>query len=265
MSQERLSPYTKGVLNSQIFSGKCATLKDFHRSMAHFFTPQYIKDGYSVCDVGGAGGDLVAAIRNEVANISATVVDPDERCIRVGKERYPECEFVLGYFPDALRADQKFDVVSMQALFPQLPAWKDALLAMRKHARKSINVSLVFRLDGTTVVDKDVSYFYYLDSGERVHQVVHNIYEFTNFCCIHEMGVKRMEVFGYRTSMPGHNFRCVPNLQQIKANVLLELFEDEAPKRMGGAKEKGSGIDSYSFFVPEMKFIIDDQPFDPRQ
>lgn len=117
-----------------------------------------------------------------------------------------------------------------------------------------------------TVIDKDISYFYYLDSGQRVHQVIHNIYELVNFLCIYEMGVKKIEFYGYHTPYTGHNFRCVPNSEQIKGNFMVEVFEDDAdnPIRMGGAVDKAKGRTDYHFFVPEMKIIIDDDEFKLR-
>ena len=80
------------------------------------------------------------------------------------------------------------------------------------------------------------------------------------------MGVKKIEFYGYHTPYTGHNFRCVPNSDQIKGTLMLELFENPAdnPKRMGGAVDKGRNDESYQFFIPEMNIIIDDEVFDPR-
>lgn len=266
MSKNSVDAYQKNKLNSQIFADKKPKLSDYHRSTVHFVTPEYIKDGYSFLDVGGGGGDFAYAISEEVAKIKPTIIDPDIACINLGKKNYPSFNFIHGYFPDGMnKHSEKYDIVSMQALFPQIPNWKETLLELRKHAKQYLNISLIFRLNGSTVVDKDVSYFYYLDSGVRVHQVIHNIYEFTNFLCIHEMGVKKILFFGYRTPEAGHNFRCVPNSEQIKGNILIEFFRDdeEVPLRMGGAlnRELQGG---YSFFMPEIKYIIDGKEFDVR-
>lgn len=59
-------------------------------------------------------------------------------------------------------------------------------------------------------MDKDISYVYYLDSGERIHLIVHNIYEFFNFCCIHEMRVKKYLFTG-----------IIPCVQDIILDVFL--------------------------------------------
>lgn len=253
-------------LNEDLFSNKKPPLDYYFKSVRYYFTPEYVKDGYTFLDIGGSGGDFGAAIKSEVADIKSIVIDPDPACIEVGKKNFPDTEFILGSFPEDMPEDRTYDIVSMQGLFPFLPNWKETMFLLRKYAKKYINVSLNFKMQGTTVVDKDVSYVYYLDSGERVHQVIHNVYEFVNFCCIYEMGVKKIEFYGYHTPYTGHNFRCVPNSEVIKGTLMLELFEnpEDNPKRMGGAVDKGKGNENYRFFVPEMKIIIDDEVFDPR-
>lgn len=255
--------YTSSDLNVELFAGRTKSLNDYFPSMRHFFTPQYVRDGDTILDVGGASGDFCSAIKNDVANVKATIIDPDPKAISVGRETYPDFEHIEGFFPQSLEPNQKFDIVTMQALFAQIPTWKETLLAMRKHARRYINMSLAVRLSGTTVIDKDVSYFYYLDSGERVHQVIHNIYEIVNFMCIHEMNAKKISFFGYHVPRQGHNFRCLPNSEVVHGNFMIELFENEAdnPKRMGGAADKGIGNSNYHYFEPEFDIVIDGKPF----
>ena len=109
-----------------------------------------------ILDIGGASGSFVEMIKNDFADIDATVLDPDLKCIEYGKEQFPYFDFIHGIFPDDLESDTKFDVVAMQGLFPQLPNWKDVLFAMKKCAKKYITFSCVLKLRGTTVIDKDV-------------------------------------------------------------------------------------------------------------
>lgn len=195
-----------------------------------------------------------------------TVIDPDEKAIKAGRKNYPEFNYISGYFPEVILEKEKFDIVSMQALFPQIPNWKEMLLSLKSITKKYLNISLTFKLNGTTVIDKDTSYFYYLDSGTRVYQVIHNIYELVNFLCIDEMAVKKIEFFGYHTPNAGHNFRSVPNSQQIKGNLMIEFFEEGlSPKRMGGASEFGQKHSDYKFFIPAMNFLIDNKQFDFRE
>jgi hypothetical protein len=258
--------YRRNKLNEQIFSSDSKPLSSFYKSTKYYFTDDYVKEGYSLLDIGGGGGVFAAAIKKEVADIDVTVIDPDPGSIRSGRDNFPEFSFIEGYFPQDMPQNNKYDIVSMQALFPQLPNWKETMLALSSASNKYINISLTFKLNGTTVIDKDVSYFYYLDSGQRVHQVIHNIYEFMNFCCIHEMNIKKIEFFGYHTPKSGHNFRCVPNSEQIKGNLMLEVFQNKAdnPKRVGGAVEYGHQFSEYNFFIPEMNIIIDGERFSLR-
>jgi hypothetical protein len=257
------SAYQKTELNSAFFSPEEDKLDNYFQSTKYFFTKDLVVDNMSFLDIGGAGGGLAAAVNNEIATIKATIVDPDSNVIALGKKKYPHFNFVNGFFPDAMKQNDKFDYVSMQALFPQIPDWKAMLLSLRNVAKKYLNISMILKLDGTTIVDKDISYFYYLDSGQRVHQVVHNIYELYNFLCIHEMNVKAINFFGYHTPYSGHNFRCVPNSQQIKGNLLLTFFDEgQNPKRFGGAVEKGTQSGEYVFFEPQTTFMIDNKQFD---
>jgi len=256
-------PYEESDLNVELFSKTPAKMSEYFRSVQHFLSKDYINDDDSFLDIGGAGGNLAYAIKSEVASIKATIIDPDSANIYAGQNSYPEFTFIQGYFPQDIIPGAKFDIISMQALFPQIPNWKEMLLAIRKHARKYINISLTFKLREPTVIDKDVSYVYYLDSGQRIHQVIHNIYEFMNFLCIYEMGVKKIEFYGYHTPYSGHNFRSAPNSEQIKGNIMIEVFSNDAdnPIRMGGAVDKAKGNTDYHFYVPEMNIIIDDEEF----
>lgn len=211
---------------------------------------------------GGVGGLGNAIIKSIEPSINYTVLDPDSNCIKYGKRHFPHFKFIEGYFPDKCPR-KKFDMIIMFATFPQLPNWKEILLEMVKHSKKYINLTLTVRLSGTTVVDKDVSYFYYLDSRQRVHQVIHNLYELINFCSIHEMRAKRIIFYGYHVPQNGNNNRCVPNKEQIRGNLFLELFPDnkQYPGRVGGAPEGFFKEINVPFFTPSIEIIIDGKPF----
>jgi hypothetical protein len=182
--------------------------------------------------------------------------------ISKGRETYSEFEFINDYFPSDSLNGKAFDYVSMQALFPQLPNYKEIMYNLSEVSKRYINISMTVKLSGAAVIDKDLSYFYYLDSGERVFQVIHNLYHFINFLCTHELKLKKIMFFGYHTSDSGDNFRDVPNSEQIKGNFLLEKFADQEkyPARMGGASQVHNDPD-YKPFRPEIDLIIDNKPF----
>lgn len=259
--------YEKKGLSSEIYSSGKLSIHSYFKSVKYYLTAEYFKDGYSFLDIGGASGELAKSIQNDVADIKPTIIEPNKNSIIIGKKTFKDIEFIEDYFPSDKLNNRKFDIVSMQALFPLFPNWKEILLKMRQHANKYINLSLVFKLNGTTVIDKDVSYGFYLETGERIHQIVHNIYEFMNFCFLPEMGVKKVNFYGYHTPFAGDNFRCVPNSEQIRGNIMLELFEKEEdnPKRCGGGAGQVNDNMEYKFFIPELNIIIDDKEFNLRE
>lgn len=255
--------YDNSQMNYNLYKQKIH-LDQYFKSVSYFFTRKHIKDGFSFLDIGGASGGFAKAVQNDVAQIHPTIIDPEKVSIAAGKNMYPDYNFIEGYYPESLGVHDKFDVVSMQGLFPQLPNWKDALINMSNMANYYINFSCVLRLSGATVIDKDVSYFYYLDTNERVHQVVHNIYEIINFLCLFEMRAKKIMFYGYHTEVGGHNFRCLPNKEQIKGNFMIELFAnpEDNPPRWGG--QVGTNNKEYKFYCPEIDIVIDEEPFDVR-
>ena len=256
------SAYTKGTMNADIFGATERSLDTFALSTKYFMTGDLIGSGMTFLDVGGGGGDFAHAVYQDVNKIEATIIDPDVLAIEQGKIKYPEFEFFHDYFPSTKLEGKKYDYVSMQALFPQIPNYKEMLVALINTSRKYINISLTFKLSGQPVIDKDLSYFYYLDSGERVFQVTHNLYLLINYLCIHEFRIKKISFFGYHTPTTGDNFRDVPNQEQIKGNLLLEKFgeEEDYPARMGGASQL-VGSANYKPFRPEVDIIIDNEPF----
>ena len=262
--------YKKTKLNVEIFrQEKFKSLNNYFLSTRYFFNADFIPKKFTMLDVGGSCGLFIEAIRNAGFEVNGTVIDPDLLSIEEGKKLYAHNEYIHEYFPpeDITIADNSYDLVSMQALFPQIPEWKQYIKEMCRIAKRFVNISLILKLEDSTVIDKEVSYVYYLDSGERVHQVIHNIYEFVSFLCIHELKVKKINFFGYHTPYSGHNFRCVPNSKQIKGNIMLELFspEEKYPARMGGSVDygkHGKKLKSYEFFRPEISIVIDDKEFD---
>lgn len=120
VSDRTINSYEKADLNSKIhvFEPGRMEMGGFYKSIQYFFTKDYIEPGDSFLDVGGAGGNLVNAINTEVTKIRPTVIDCDPKCIEHGRLKYPDFEFICGIFPEAIKGDRKFDIVSMQALFP---------------------------------------------------------------------------------------------------------------------------------------------------
>ena len=232
--------YTKGKYNARLYSQWRTKWEEFFPSERYYFDGEgavpEIED-LTILNVGGASGGLGTALLDSISSgIKYTCIDPDEDAIELGLQADQRLELVHGYFPQDLKGDRKFDMVTTFALFPQIPDWKTTLLSLKKASKKYINISLAVRLDGPTVVDIDTSYFYYLDSGERVPQVIHNIYELLNFCSITEMEASEIKFFGYRikNNQPD-SFRAMPENKIIRGNLLVVVEEGHyALGRTGG-------------------------------
>ena len=251
--------YENAKGSTKKYSEKRQDFEDFFESEKHFLEPPFVWPGMTVLDIGCASGGLGRALNNKIGKISYTGMDTDSHSIEIAKERYPDSSFKTGWFPeDAPR--EKFDLVIMLALFPQIPEWKKALLSMVGCSRKYINFSCIIRLAGPTVIDKDTAYVYYFGSGQRVHQVVHNIYEMVNFCCIREMRVKKISFWGYHCTGTT-SFRPLAESEQIRGNILLELFETEQDvERYAGGLPKDEVTDGA--FRPELEIFIDGERFE---
>lgn len=259
-----MKAYTKGKLNQLLYSSWRTKLEDFFESERQFLTKEFITPQATVLDIGGACGGFGKALQEIEPAIHYTCMDPDNNAIEYGRENFPEFEFKLGFFPDDLPLIKQYDYVIILALFPQLEDWKKHIASMTNVSRGYVNFSCLIRLNGSTVVDKDVSYFYYLDSGERVPQIIHNLYELINFCLIDVHKVKKLKFYGYHTEESGHTNRCLPNREIVKGNMLLELFgeQEEYPGRFGGSKPENFKKHGIVYFEPETEIIIDRKPFE---
>ncbi len=241
----------------QIYQTWRTKFSDFYESERFFFTSELMSNVSSVLDVGCGGGGFGNALRKKFGNkFSYTGIDVNETEVVGGKERFPELNFVRGCFPKGLKDEERFDLVCAFGFFHMVLNWKKTLFDFTRFAKRFVNVSVVCRLEGGTVLDSDVSYYYYLNSGKRVPSIVLNIRELLNFCCHHELRVKKISFYGYHNSgVRSTAFRPLPESETIYGNLFLELFDsDKNPKRFGGLSSKQT---DQRFFVPEVKIVID--------
>lgn len=263
------SAYESSDIQKDIYSKWRTDFDEFFPSEQYFFKNgnNILFDGVEILDIGCSAGGLGNALINEFNDIEInyTGVDVDEEAIELGSGEFPELDLVCGRFPDDIPNGKTFDLVTMFGLFPQIPKWKEMLSQMSNYSRKYINISGVFRESGTTVVDKDTSFVYYLDSGERKHQVVHNIYELINYCLTENIGANEVSLYGYHSDEPTSTFRAVPRNEQISGNLLIQLPENDLGKPIGGISHEGaqnSVNDNINVFEPEIDIIIDGEEFD---
>lgn len=263
-----MSPYEKSALNEKVYSRRCRW-QDFFDSERHFFEAMHEIEISSCLDIGGATGGFGAAWRRKYeTDFDYTCIDVDANCISNGKKQNPSFKFVHDHFPSAQLDGKSYDLVIMLSLFCQFEDWKNTLRAMFERSHRFVNFSCVLRTDGTTVVDDEISYFYCLDTEERMPQVIHNLYEIRNYLCLKELGAKSIRFYGYHTPSTGTNYRCVPNSGQIKGNFMIEKYQPEELEQVryfGGQEIHDFLKVGHAFISPhEIEFIIDGERFDHR-
>lgn len=163
-----------------------------------------------------------------------------------------------GEFPYSLDESRCYDVLVMFALFPHFENYKEILLAMNNYSKKFITFNGSFKLTGQTIADRDISYFFYLDSGGRLPLVVHNIYELINYLCTELFNVKSIKFFGYHIKEKSYICYPMSKNELIKGNFVIELHDKKyKPKRVGGVGE-GDPLLENAFF-PQIEITVDDE------
>jgi hypothetical protein len=217
----------------------------------------------SILDVGGATGAIGNVLQKKFnQKYDYTCIDVDEKAINKGKKLYPDLNFIKGYFPNNL-GKRKYDLVILTGWFAQVIEWKKLLKELCNRSKKFVNVAVNFRLEGTTVIDPDVSYVYYLDTNIRVPEITHNIYEFMNYASCHELSAKKISFYGYtRPSKPTSAYRPLARKNQVQGNLMIEKFQDSDGdfKRIGGISNEAlcamGGGGKYTTFKPQYEILI---------
>jgi hypothetical protein len=254
-------------LNSALYANWRTRKSEFWRSEQYFMTSEFFQENMSILDVGGASGGYGNALVTDVEpSLDYSCIDVDSQAIELGKIKYPHFNFICGSFPNSLSSESTFDHVVVNAWFSQVIEWKTFLLNLSKITSKFLQISLNFRLEGTTVVDPDLSYFYYLDSGIRVPELTHNIFEFLNFASIHEIGAKKITFYGYNSPQKKSSaFRPLPREKVIQGNLVIEKFPQQENEflRIGGISNEASKVaPGFQTFRPQLEIIINDSALD---
>lgn len=260
--------YTVGDLQSELYTNYRIHFDEFFESEKHFFNAATLKEGMSVLDIGGGAGGLGNALREKFnLNLKYTCIDPDSKAVEAGKKRFgandTDFKLICDEFPGPLPPTQTWDMVCVIGWFAQVTEWKRFLLTLCERANKYVNIGINVRLTGNTVVDPDVSYVYYFDSGKRIPEITHNIYELFNFASIQEIGAEKIEFYGYHGKGSSSAYRPVPRHELVQGNLLITKNPARmSGKRMGAFSGQtlnalGNKVDS---FRPEWKAIIDGKP-----
>ena len=261
--------------------------------LEQFHKKEILESKQSFLDIGGADGEFVELVNRNIGPVDGSVMDTDPECIKTGREKYPHIRFIQKQFPN-VKTKKKYEIVSMNSLFPHLVDWRKTLLEMAKLSKKHIIFNALLRKDGPTIADDTISYFYYMDTGKRVAQVINNIWEILSFLSLQEMRARMVSFFGSSGMKDdvrnliksqvkdqqeidkfdiddikcpfydsAHVFRGMLPYNIINGVFFIELFsEKDNPQRMGGlgvGREKQ--YDGYKFFRPGIHIEIDDKFF----
>ena len=209
------------------------TFNEFSETQKYFF-PMIMQECKSVLDVGCAAGGLYGALTEKYGTIQYTGVEYDSKLAAAARQLYPDAEFLSGDFMSQSLPPHSFDLTVAFGLLVMQPNYKDIIERMVKLSKRYVLLDVRLRYSGTTVVDIDRSYFYYHDSGQRIHYIVFNIYEFLNFLHIEILNLRRISVVGAYSPNVTSAFVPFPRQELIVAVFLLEKHpENHCPKRIG--------------------------------
>ena len=173
---------------------------------------------------GGCGGlGLALSEKFNLKDFDYTNLDIDVDAIKIGKKMVSWATHIAG---DLTSLDNrgKYDYVALIDWFAQIRNWKAALSQLIDKTNRFVNFGANVRMTGSTVIDEDVSYVYYLDSGTRVIEITHNIYEIINYLCHHEYKVKKINFYGYSSKKSFSAFRHLPRKECIQGNFEIEIY-----------------------------------------
>lgn len=194
-----------------------------------------IKPGDSILDIGCNNARLFNAAKEIHEGITYTGIDVDGRAIEMSRERFPESEFIVDAFPSKQLEGRHFDTVISYAVFIMFQDWRGSLKKIAEMADKRIVLDLAMTMDCPTVDDPELSYVYYLDSGQRVPYVVLNVIQLINFCFTEHVnaGEVRIMATNPETSSAQHG---VPQEKFLRGIAIIE--KDTTGKTLFGADRK---------------------------
>lgn len=199
-----------------------------------------LEDGQTILDVGCASGGLYNILRRRFPNLRYTGIDIDGGCIEAARREYPEATFVAGDLFQGRFPEDHFDVVVSLMTMSMQPDYKRFLQELVRVSRRHVLFDVRLKYEGPTLVDRDVSYFYYHDSGLRNYYVVHNLFELVNFLHTESLHLRQIHVEGAAPADRTSAFLPFPKTKLIAGMVCLEKYprsERAAVKRSGGFKE----------------------------
>ncbi len=245
--------------NRERYASRKEKLENLFPSETHFLR-DFLPQCESILDVACASGAMSRVMKEINPQVSYYGIDLDSGAIEYGSQKYDDIKLLSGSFPQDCDQGKAYDAVSMFSYFQHISEWKEALESMSRIARRYLFTTVSIRLQGTTIADRDLSYFYYLDSNVRVPFVVHNIKEIVNFCCTEKVNAQKVSIYGYPMTKPSTVYYPIPYREVYKAGLLVELLPpDASPQRIGGVSAGELNVEKA--FRPEVSIVLSDREY----
>lgn len=101
-----------------------------------------------------------------------------------------------------------------------------------RFSKKYVNFSSLLRMDGSSIVDPDVSFIYYAGGKKRILWAVHNVVELAAFCAAEIISATSVLVYCYKkydnerfgnVNLSAHCVHPLPFENVLVGNVLIEV------------------------------------------
>jgi len=189
LDKSKTSFYIKNRIRNNFIS--------LEKSKKQIFKKIKIKN-HHILDIGCATGDIFSALK-EKFQINYTGIDIDKKCIVYAKKKFGnKAKFIACDIFDKKLKKNSFDIVMIWNLFYMLPNWKKILIRACDLSKKYVMFENKVRYNGTTIIDRDLSYQYYHLSSKRNYYIIHNIYELISFFQTHELNLEHVYGYGYK-------------------------------------------------------------------
>jgi SAM-dependent methyltransferase len=205
----------------------------------------------TVLDIGCSTGRLCEIFEGN--RISYTGIDIDESSISIAKETYSQSKFYTADFMNENFIIEQSDLVIALNVFDHFFDWKGALRNMRRFSKKFINFSCNMRLEGQTVIDKDLGYLYYGNGQRRLGWGIHNVFQLAAYAATEEIQAKSIFIYCYHkfTDQKNNWHTSAKSVMPISphdhltGNILIEVSDIEYMAKTG--------------IRPDLKIVVDDE------
>ncbi len=156
---------------------------------------KFLKKGLSVLDVGCLYGSLKKALKN--FNIDYYGIDSDPKAIKFGKKYQKGISIYCEDFMKPKKRNQKYDFVFSLNVFDHFTKWKEAIKNLKKYSNKYVFFTTHLKTNGSTLIDKDLSFIPYGGPKKTIAWSIFNIFEIIAYASSHEIDAKNIYIYAY--------------------------------------------------------------------